>query len=72
MKALAKFIEEKNPEKIGLNYSDHFALADGIVKTDYELFLDNLPSKLSKSSFCRRTCYKRWIETRTKKRNDYL
>ena len=42
MKALAKFIEEKNPNKIGLNYSDHFALADGIVKTDYELFLDNI------------------------------
>jgi hypothetical protein len=39
MNALAKFIESKNPEKIGLNYSDHFALADGIVKTDYELFM---------------------------------
>ena len=30
MKALVKFIEEKNPNKIGLNYSDHFALADGM------------------------------------------
>ena len=49
MKALAKFIEEKNPEKIGLNFSDHFALADGIVKTDYELFLDNNGEKISKS-----------------------
>jgi len=67
MKALAKFIEEKNPEKIGLNYSDHFALADGIVKTDYELFLDNLPSKLSKRVVSAEDLAIRWIETRTEK-----
>ena len=67
MKALAKFIEEKNPEKIGLNYSDHFALADGIVKTDYELFLDNLPSKLSKKVVSAEELAIRWIETRTEK-----
>tara|TARA_Y100000994_G_scaffold41207_1_gene32157 strand:- start:2567 stop:3898 length:1332 start_codon:yes stop_codon:yes gene_type:complete len=67
MKALAKFIDEKNPEKIGLNYSDHFALADGIVKTDYELFLDNLPSKLSKKVVSAEELAIRWIETRTEK-----
>ena len=67
MKALAKFIEEKNPEKIGLNFSDHFALADGIVKTDYELFLDNLPSKLSKKVVSAEELAIRWIETRTEK-----
>ena len=67
MKALARFIEEKNPEKIGLNFSDHFALADGIVKTDYELFLDNLPSKLSKRVVSAEELAIRWIETRTEK-----
>ena len=67
MKALAKFIEEKNPNKIGLNYSDHFALADGIVKTDYELFLDNLPSKLSNKVVSAEELAIRWIETRTEK-----
>ena len=67
MKALAKFIEEKNPEKIGLNFSDHFALADGIVKTDYELFLENLPSKLSKRVVSAEELAIRWIETRTEK-----
>ena len=67
MKALAKFIEEKNPEKIGLNYSDHFALADGIVKTDYELFLENLPTKLSKRVVSAEELAIRWIETRTEK-----
>ena len=67
IKALAKFIEEKNPEKIGLNFSDHFALADGIIKTDYELFLDNLPSKLSKRVVSAEELAIRWIETRTEK-----
>ena len=67
MKALAKFIEERNPEKIGLNFSDHFALADGIVKTDYELLLNNLPSKLSKKIVSAEELAIRWIETRTKK-----
>ena len=67
MKALAKFIEDKNPNKIGLNYSDHFALADGIVKTDYELFLDNLPSRLSNKVVSAEELAIRWIETRTEK-----
>tara|TARA_B100000963_G_scaffold136542_1_gene118789 strand:- start:898 stop:2229 length:1332 start_codon:yes stop_codon:yes gene_type:complete len=67
MKALANFIEERNPEKIGLNFSDHFALADGIVKTDYELLLNNLPSKLSKKVVSAEELAIRWIETRTKK-----
>ena len=67
IKALVKFIEEKNPDKIGLNFSDHFALADGIVKTDYELFIDNLPSKLSKKVVSAEELAIRWIETRTEK-----
>ena len=67
MKALAKFIEDKNPNKIGLNYSDHFALADGIVKTDYELFLDNLPTRLSNKVVSAEELAIRWIETRTEK-----
>ena len=48
MNALSKFIESRNPEKIGLNYSDHFALADGIVKTDYELFMESISNKMAK------------------------
>jgi len=67
IKALVKFIEEKNPDKIGLNFSDHFALADGIVKTDYELFINNLPSKLSKKVVSAEELAIRWIETRTEK-----
>ena len=67
MKALVKFIEEKNPSKIGLNYSDHFALADGIVKTDYDLLLDNMSNSLSKKVVSAEELAVRWIETRTEK-----
>ncbi len=67
MKALAKFIEEKNPNKIGLNYSEHFALADGIVKTDYDLLMKNLPTKFFKNIVSAEELAVRWIETRTEK-----
>ena len=34
--ALMNIIEQKQPDKIGLNYSETFALADGLVRTEYE------------------------------------
>ena len=66
-KALSQFIETKNPNKIGLNYSEHFALADGIVKTDYELFMKNISTKMSKKVVSAENLGIRWIETRTEK-----
>ena len=36
--ALYEYIDEKSPQKIGLNFSENFALVDGISKTDYDLF----------------------------------
>ena len=42
-------------------------MADGIVKTDYELFLQNLSSKLSKRVVSAEELAIRWIETRTEK-----
>ena len=38
LKVLYDYIKSKNPEKVGLNFSEHFALVDGISKTDYDLF----------------------------------
>ena len=35
-KALSKYIIKKNPNKIAINISENYALADGLVKTDYE------------------------------------
>ena len=64
-KALSKFIESRNPEKIGLNYSEHFAITDGIVKTDYELFMKNISNKSAEKVISAEKLGIRWIETRT-------
>ena len=64
-KALSNFIESKNPNKIGLNYSEHFAITDGIVKTDYELFMKNISKKSAAKVVSAEKLGIRWIETRT-------
>ena len=46
-KRLMQLISERNPKKIGLNYSTDHNIADGLVKTDYEEFMANLPKKYS-------------------------
>ena len=65
--ALMNIIEEKNPKNIGLNYSENFALADGLVKTEYEAFMKKLPE-----SYYQRVCSAEklaiaWLETRSDK-----
>ena len=47
-KRLIQLIEERNPDKIGLNYSKDHNIADGLDKTDYDEFMKNLPKKLHK------------------------
>ncbi|MFN4763102.1 M24 family metallopeptidase [Gillisia sp. Q332] len=66
-KALLEIIEEKNPNKIALNYSRDFALADGIVKTDYESFLNILSEELKAKVVSAEELAIGWIETRTAK-----
>ncbi|WP_445747523.1 M24 family metallopeptidase [Polaribacter sp.] len=65
--ALTAIIKEKNPNKIGLNFSKHFALADGLVKTDYEEFLENLPLEYHSKIVSAENLAIAWIETRTQK-----
>lgn len=65
--ALTAIIKEKNPNKIGLNFSKHFALADGLVKTDYEEFLENLPKEFHLKIVSAENLAIAWIETRTEK-----
>ncbi len=66
-KALVKIIEEKNPKKIGINISKHFGLADGMVKTDYDEFLEVLPDHLENRLVSAEELAIGWIETRTEK-----
>jgi Xaa-Pro aminopeptidase len=63
--ALVDIIEEKNPEKIGINISKHFGLADGMVKTDYDELLDALPEHLENRLVSAEELAIGWIESRT-------
>lgn len=63
--ALLELIEKRDPKKIGLNYSKHFAIADGIVKTDYEHLMEVLPSKYKERVVSAEKLAIGWIESRT-------
>lgn len=63
--ALTEIIRERDPKKIGLNYSEDFNIADGIVKTDHEAFLDVLPGKYWERVVSAEKLAIGWIETRT-------
>ncbi|MDY7394777.1 M24 family metallopeptidase [Aureibaculum sp. 2210JD6-5] len=66
-KALFQLIEERNPTKIGLNMSSHFAIADGLVKSDYDWFTTALPETYNKKIVSAEKLAIAWIETRTEK-----
>ncbi|MCB0665513.1 MAG: hypothetical protein KDC80_06810 [Saprospiraceae bacterium] len=63
--ALMKTIEEKDPKKIGLNFSSDFGLADGLVHTEYQSFLDHLPEKYKSRITSAEKLAIAWLETRT-------
>lgn len=62
---LVEIIKERNPSKIGLNFSKDHNIADGIVKTDYEEFLERLPRPYSSKVVSAEPLAVSWIETRT-------
>ena len=64
-KALGDYIKSQNPKRIGVNISEHYGLADGLVKTDYDGMMNALPSSLQKRVVSAETLAVRWIETRT-------
>ena len=64
-KALSDYIVAQNPSKIGINISEHYGIADGLAKTDYDLLVQALPKKFQKRVTSAETLAVRWIETRT-------
>ena len=66
-KRLVEIIEERDPKKIGLNYSEHFNIADGLDKTDYDEFMDVLPNRLQSKVTSAEKLAVAWIETRTER-----
>ena len=64
-KRLGQLIEQRDPQKIGINVSEHFALADGISHTDYLNLMNNLPGDLENRIGSAENLSVGWLETRT-------
>ena len=64
---LREIVEERNPKVIGINQSEYFGLADGIVATDKEQLLEALGTKLAKRVVSAEKLALAWLETRTDK-----
>ena len=65
--ALVEIIRAKNPGSIGLNISGDFGLADGLVKTEFEQFLDYLPEEFHDRIVSAESLAIAWLETRSDK-----
>jgi len=65
--ALMNIIKERNPKKIGLNFSKDFALADGLVHTEYQEFMEKLPKDHHEKIVSAQNLAIAWLETRTAK-----
>ena len=60
---LADLIAERNPQRIGINTSEHFAQADGLTHTHYEQLMDALPPALSERVVSAEPLAVGWLET---------
>lgn len=62
---LIELIKQKNPSKIGLNKSEHHALADGMTATEYLAFIGNLDDDLKSKVVSAEHLAIGWLETRS-------
>ena len=62
---LAEIIAERRPRKIGINQSQHWGLADGLVATELQLLQDNLPAEYVDKLVSAESLAVAWLETRT-------
>ena len=67
IKALADYLVQVNPKKIGINTSDHYGIADGLAQTDYALLKNALSTNFQQRLVSAESLAVAWIETRTPK-----
>lgn len=65
MRALANYLAQMNPTKIGINTSQYYGIADGLAQTDYNLLKKALPKELRNRLVSAEPLAVGWIETRT-------
>jgi Xaa-Pro aminopeptidase len=63
-KALMDAIEALNPQSIGINLSEDFALADGLSASEYQTFYKYLPGKYANKVKSAESLAIGWLETR--------
>jgi Xaa-Pro aminopeptidase len=64
---LVDLIAERDPKRIGLNFSRDHNIADGLDKTDYEALMSSLPGAYRKRVVSAEELAVGWIETRTER-----
>jgi Xaa-Pro aminopeptidase len=62
---LAELVKERDPDKIALNYSDTFAQADGITKSEFDAFESALSETYQDRIVSGENLAVGWLETRT-------
>ncbi len=65
--AVADIISTRKPQKIGVNVSKDFAHADGLDHTDYQEFIEALPTSFKNKVTYSEKLSVPWLETRTEK-----
>ncbi|MDF3125914.1 M24 family metallopeptidase [Rheinheimera sp. 1928-s] len=63
--ALAQVITERKPQRIGINVSADWAVADGLTKAMHQLLLDVLPKDYASRLVSAEPLVVRWMEQRT-------
>ena len=64
---LAKIIEERNPKKIGVNFSDHYGHADGLTYSHHQKLIKALSKKYQNHVTSAEKLAVSWLETRTER-----
>ncbi|MCC3859733.1 M24 family metallopeptidase [Pseudemcibacter aquimaris] len=64
---IANILDEFNPDQIGLNYSDDWAHADGLVYSERRDFVNAIPDRLRTRIVSAERLAVGWLETRTEK-----
>ncbi|HEY9032174.1 MAG TPA: M24 family metallopeptidase [Kangiella sp.] len=62
---LAEIIKDYNPQKIGINVSEEWAVADGLSQGLYKTLMSHLPEEFEKRLVSSEELVIRWFETRT-------
>lgn len=63
--ALADLIAQKNPQRIGINVSRDWPVADGLTQGLHKRLLEVLPAELAQRLVSAEELVVRWVETRT-------